>query len=352
MTKMPSPLYGSKQRNSSVELFRIIATFTVLIVHFNGWFLGGLPDKLEFHAFNWHFIQFLISAATCVCVNLFVIISGYFGLKFKISVFIHIGLLLLGIVVPLYVIGSVISGAFSLSGLLSHFLFVTCAGYFIQCYLMLVFLSPLLNLFIKNNSRRNVLSWTLMLWFVEIWFGCIQDVEALAFMKGYSVIHFVLIYMMARCVKLYQDRLLKYSKWFWIMGYLLCTVILWIMYGTGIRWGYANPINVVSSFCLFLPFLYFSFYNSYINWIAKSTFAVYIIQVTYPVFGVLCLLDRRLLTSLPYGLYLASAFGTIIVFFWACIIYDKLLGLFTKPIERIISQRIGADNYKSILFGA
>lgn len=35
----------SKQRNSSVELFRIIATFLVLIVHFNGWFVG-IPENL------------------------------------------------------------------------------------------------------------------------------------------------------------------------------------------------------------------------------------------------------------------------------------------------------------------
>ena len=31
------------QRNSSIELYRIIATFAVLIVHFNGWFVGDWP---------------------------------------------------------------------------------------------------------------------------------------------------------------------------------------------------------------------------------------------------------------------------------------------------------------------
>ena len=36
-----------KQRNSSVELYRIIATLTVLIVHFNGWFVGGMPEKFD-----------------------------------------------------------------------------------------------------------------------------------------------------------------------------------------------------------------------------------------------------------------------------------------------------------------
>lgn len=35
------------ERNSSIELFRILATFLVLVVHWNGWFVGGLPDTIH-----------------------------------------------------------------------------------------------------------------------------------------------------------------------------------------------------------------------------------------------------------------------------------------------------------------
>ena len=34
----------NKQRNSSVELYRILATFLVIIVHLNGWLAGGMPE--------------------------------------------------------------------------------------------------------------------------------------------------------------------------------------------------------------------------------------------------------------------------------------------------------------------
>ena len=40
-------LVVKKQRNSSVELFRILATFLVLIVHLNGWLLGGTPETFS-----------------------------------------------------------------------------------------------------------------------------------------------------------------------------------------------------------------------------------------------------------------------------------------------------------------
>lgn len=39
--KRERPNKTPKERDSSVETFRILATFTVLIVHFTGWFLGG-----------------------------------------------------------------------------------------------------------------------------------------------------------------------------------------------------------------------------------------------------------------------------------------------------------------------
>lgn len=340
------------ERNSSIELFRIIATLSVLIVHFNGWFVGGLPSKLDFKYFDWHWGQFLIGAASCVCVNLFLIISGYFGVKFKISSFVHIGLLLLGIFIPLHIIGFLLNHSFDLRLLLSQIWIITRSGYFIQCYLMLLFLSPLLNSFVKGNSRRSVLIWTLLLWSIEIWFGCIKEAKSLAFMNGYGFIHFALIYMMARCVRLHQDELLKLSKWIWIGGYIACTGLLWLMLGSGIHWEYANPINVISSFCLFMPFLYYNYYNKTVNWIAKSTLAVYVIQVTYPVFGYLCDLDTNMLGSLPYALYLLASLGVIAIVFMACILYDKILWKFFSPIEKFISSKMGEKHYYSTLFNS
>lgn len=342
---------NTSERNSSIELFRIIATFTVLIVHFNGWFVGGIPDNLDFHKVDYRWVQSLIVACSGVCVNLFVIISGFWGVKFKISTFIHIGLLLLGFFIPFHLFGFIIENSFNLRLLLSQILILTRAGYFVQCYLMLLFLSPLLNLFIINNPRKSVLTWALLLWGIEFWFGCIKESPTLAFMHGYSVIHFVLIYMLARCVRLYKDILLKLSQWIWIVGYIINSLILWLMLAVGIHWEYANPINIISSFCLFIPFLYFNFKSGFVNWIAKSTFAVYIIQVTYPVFGLLCALDQKMLDNMFYGEYLLSSLGVMMIVFSVCILYDKVLWKLIGPLEKMISNRIG-KKYNYALFNS
>ena len=38
-----------QERNSSIELFRILATFLVLVIHWNGWFVGGIPENVSWN---------------------------------------------------------------------------------------------------------------------------------------------------------------------------------------------------------------------------------------------------------------------------------------------------------------
>ena len=76
----------AKTRNSSIELFRIIAMLLVLIVHCNGWLVGGIPDSFdEKNISTFRISQAIIQSFSCTCVNMFILISGYFGLKFKLK---------------------------------------------------------------------------------------------------------------------------------------------------------------------------------------------------------------------------------------------------------------------------
>lgn len=83
---MKNALAKERTRNSSIELYRIIATFAVLIVHYNGLWVGGMPIEISIEDISTFRIgQTVIEAATCICVNMFLLISGYFGIKFKKS---------------------------------------------------------------------------------------------------------------------------------------------------------------------------------------------------------------------------------------------------------------------------
>lgn len=342
MIKLPPPADAVKQRNSSIELYRIIATFCVLIVHFNGWFVGGMPEKFDLgNPTLFRTGQMIIEAATCICVNMFLLISGYFGIRLKLSSVLRIFLLLLFIKVPFSLWALTYDESNGIRSLFGSLLVFSNAGYFIQCYLMLMFLSPMLNAFIDKYGKK-ILPWVVIFILIEFYFDIIRPTECLGFVKGYSVMHFVLMYLLARCIKLFKHDLLRLKVYYWICSYFLSTLMICFLYIIGIKWifWYSNPLVVISSVCSFIPFIYYNYYSKIINWVASSTFAVYIIQVTRPAYDILVNVDNEMLNSYSYGLYLVFAVVVILLFFFFCILYDKLCGMLITPIINKVKEKL------------
>lgn len=335
------------QRNSSIELYRIIATFAVLIVHFNGWFLGDWPLP-EYDITNptlFRTGQMVLEALSIICVNMFVIISGYFGIKLKLSSVVKLYVYLLLIYVPLYFLRYASVHEFVFADFLERFFVISYAGYFIQCYFLLMILSPILNAFIDKYGKA-VLKWVVVFWVLEFWFGCIMDVEELGYNHGFSVIHFVLMYLIARCIRLYEDDIKKIKQWVWVLGYLLSTLVIIMSHIVGIKWcwDYSNPVVVFSSVCSFLPFLYKTYHNKVINWIASGTLAVYIIHVTRHIRLVLYSVDVRLLETNSYPMYLVKISVVILITF----VLSALCGIVCNLISNRVAKYI--DSKKIVIF--
>ena len=333
------------QRNSSIELYRIIATFAVLIVHFNGWFVGDwpLPDYDINNPTLFRTCQMTISAVSVICVNMFIIISGYFGIRLKFSSIVKLCVYLGLIYIPLCFLKFVADREFSMAVLIERSLVISYAGYFIQCYFMLMIVSPVLNSFIDKYGR-DILKWVLVFWFLEFWFSCVTNVEELGYNRGYSVIHFVLMYMIARCIRLYEDDLRKVRPSLWVLGYLLSTLLIIAGHVVGIKWcwDYSNPVVVFSAVCSFMPFLYMSYYNKVINWIARGTLAVYIIHDTYFFRSKLEMLDVRLLEANSYPVYLIKVLGVILLVFMASILYGNLCNYVSKRVSKGVDKRMNS----------
>lgn len=337
-----------KERNSSIELYRIIATFTVLIVHFNGWFVGGMPERFDISNPSCFRIgQMVIGSSTCICVNMFLLISGYFGIKLKLTSVIKLCLHLAFIYIPFYIVDSIFDDTFSIKSLAGRFLVISQAGYFIQGYIMLIFFSPVLNAFVEKYGKQ-ILPWMFLFLFIEWWFECVRGIEYFGFNHGYSVIHFILIYIVAKCIALYKEILTNITQLYWIIGYVTCTLIICIMYILGLKrtFDYSNPVVVLSSVCSFIPFLHHVYYNRIINWVAGGTLAVYIIQVTNPVYKILTSMDNYLLMNHSYPTYLFIAAGIIIVTFIFSVLYYKVCEFAIDPIMQRISPKI--EKYKMI----
>ena len=168
-----------------------------------------------------------------------------------------------------------------------------------------------------------------------------MEVEELGYNRGYSVIHFVLMYMIARCIKLYEYDLKRIKRWVWVLGYLLSTFVIVICFVAGITWcwDYSNPIVVFSSVCSFLPFLYKTFYNKVINWIAGGTLAVYIIHLTNRIQSYLETMDRNLLDTNIYPIYLLKILIVIFVIFILSVLYGMICNLISNRVSKGIDKR-------------
>ena len=331
------------QRNSSIELYRIIATFAVLILHLNGWFLGDWPfptyDISNPTIFRTG--QMVIQAATIICVNMFVIITGYFSIKLKLSSLIKLYVYLVLIYVPLYLVRYVSTYEFLFSVFLERCFAISYAGYFIQCYFMLMILSPVINAFFEKYGKRSM-RWVIAFVVIEFWFACIMVVEEFGYNHGYSVIHFVLMYMIARCIRLYEDEIKKIKPYVWGAGYLLFTIAIMMSHIAGIKWcwDYSSPFVVFSSVCSFLPFLYKTYYNRFVNWIASGTLAVYIIHVTNHARVVLGKVDSQLLETNSYPMYLVKIAIVILITFIVLALYGVICNYISNRITKGIDAKM------------
>ena len=332
------------ERNSSVEVYRILAVFSVLIVHFNGWFLGGMPESFDFSNPTAHRIgQAIIEAMTICCVNCFLLISGFFGIRLRVASVVKFLVLLLGIMLPFYFLDCIVGhSSLTLKALLDNCRIITKGGYFVECYFMLMLLSPMLNLFVEQQGK-NIAKWVLLLVGIEFWFDCLtKDHPWFGFNGGYSVAHFCLVYLIGRTIFLYQDKLKQQRRWLWVVLYFLFSGLIVVLYLLNVRFTffYSNPLAMLTAVCSFLPFIYRQWANKTINWIASGTFAVYIIQITEPAFTFLCQTDQRLLEENAYGIYLLKGALVLVAFFVFCVLYDKVREWCSAPLLRFINKRI------------
>lgn len=330
-----------KERNSSVEIFRILAMFLVCVVHWNGWFVP-MPDSFSSDYSAASIGQILIESISAPCVNMFLIISGYYGVKLKARSLVNLFLLILSVSLPFYIVNSVWHQTFDVNSFLRCFLVFTHYGCFVQCYVMLLFLSPVINVAIERYGKR-LLPWVLLFWLIEFMMGFVWvDADRLGVNYGYSLIHFVLMYFMARMLYLFRIEVLQMNKLLWLCGYVPCVIVISIMYvwfGKSRAYSYANPFVIISAFCLFIPFLHHTFYSKGVNWIAKRTFTVYVIQVTSPVIGVLCLLDKQLFLGYPYVSYVFISLFVLLFLYGGAILYDYIRCFITDPIMHYICEK-------------
>lgn len=299
----------------------------VMILHVNYTSLGVVTnEELETTPVSGFFRIFFESL--CIgSVNTFVLISGWFGIKFtKRSllsfifqcIFFSWGIYLLLIFSRLT--------TFSVESLVSS---IFVKSWFVQSYLGLFVLSPALNALVETNQRKHlqVLSGLFLL---EIIYDFISK-DTTMFNSGYSVLHFLLLYLLARYVRLYGSKSFYYRK----SGYIFSVIVLCVCLAQFIIIKdysfpimrlciYSSPAIIGAAMCLVITFSKLKIESRIINTIASGCFAVFLLHTHPLVLPRYLALAKTIYQSNDNWIYLYKITIFIAVWFILAIIFDFL----------------------------
>lgn len=289
----------------------------------------------------------LLAGFTIIGVNVFVFITGYFSANLKKTSLINLAFICL-----FWMIIKVICRYYFNQPVgIKNVFFITSSNWFIPCYIGLLFFSPILNVFCNSVNKKALRNAVVALLFIEIWFDWFPPIPALTIgtQGGCSVLSFVILYLLARYIKLYGI-----PNWFKkasFLIYVLCSVFLVLMNYLFLRLGhpkpkmvftYSNPIVIISSIAFFMMFEQMRIQSSIINHIAKSTLAVLLGHTA--IFFLYTKQFKYLYTNfsgIQVVVYWALA---IIIVFCASIVIDQLRLFLYKPLEKLMKRRIDNNN--------
>lgn len=281
-------------RKSNIELLRIVAMLLVLTVH-AGFYSLGVPTPAEASAAPLSVItRLFFQSFSVIAVLVFVLISGWFGIRPKVKSVVNFlfqcffySIIIFGVMLCLG------RAHFDWKSVQNVLLFVN-SFWFIKAYLCLMIFAPALNAFVETASEKQ-LRWVLIAFFgFQAIYGWLTT-GAAWFERGYSVISFFGLYLLARYVRLYPCRPFtlprKYDMLIYWAIVLLTTAAAFVMLRLGcsestidVIYRLTSPVIIAEALYLLLYFSKLDFQNRFVNWVAGSCFAVFLIQQN-PYFG-------------------------------------------------------------------
>lgn len=269
-------------RQSNFELLRIIAMLLVLIVHADFKAIGG-PNYQDFlNDSSNALIRIFFESASIVCVNVFIMISGWFGIRPSLKGLFNFIFQCVYFYLGIYIFSLYLGYSdFSLKSICTAFCLTGDTGWFIKAYIFLYIIAPILNAFIEKSSKKNILIFLYLFYFFQTIYTLTIATDYLAY--GYNPLSFMGLYILASYLKKYGINLRKYGLTIYIVSiFLLCFLFILvskfkIQYNV---YQYSNPIVVSGSMGLILWGSNLMMKtNKFINYISASAFSVYLFHL-------------------------------------------------------------------------
>lgn len=191
---------SKKVRNANVELLRIISMLFIIMHHciINGY---GLQEQLKSGILNgggYSIFLCCLNAITVIGVNVFFLISGFYGIRFSLKK-------LCALVIELYFYADVLTLIAVATGM-EHIGFSTIKllvlpfykYWFIIVYILLFILSPILNAGIDALNKVQSISLTVFFTAFFCCLGFFSEATFISLNDGYSLMFAMYLYFLGR----------------------------------------------------------------------------------------------------------------------------------------------------------
>lgn len=299
-------------------------------------------------------IDFFRDCAAICAVNVFLIISGYFGIKWKFKSLFNLVFQLFFYAFAVYGVAAMLGVIdFSIKGFLSN---VTCLYThwgFITYYLLLYLCAPLLNSFVQQVTNKQLLGFIIILVLSETFIT-----------RDYAFLNYCTMYLIGRYISVsdavHCERI-KPGLWYWITTFL----IFGLVYSSfkflhivdagvmqALPWGlsYSAPLVILQAVFLFIWFARLSFQSRIVNWCAASCLSIFLIHMHPSIKNIGYYDYTESLYALPTIEHVYKLAVLMGVVFFGSILIDKVRIIFFQLLLKIVKRIFQIDGKKSNLF--
>ena len=274
----------TKQRQTNIELLRIFSMLMVLVIHYNVATNGQTTHDMVMTE-PWKAVGIAcLKSLSFICVNCFIIISGYFGIKWKWkSLWNYLfQIAFWGGMIHLIAVALGFS-VFSISKILDNMLlFLVHGNWFFVSYLALYMLAPIMNAYIENVDAKQ-LGWMVLAFYAfQTIFGWIFK-NCIEFSQGLTFVSFMGLYLLGAYLRRTDLRVFHWKASVNLLVYLgtglLCVGISMLANYIGIPkdiYSYISPLQILQTIYLFLFFkglVVHAKYDKLILFFSSSAFA-------------------------------------------------------------------------------
>lgn len=279
------PVVTLSLRQSNMELLRIVAMLMIMGGHAlyfpypNGEQIANSPLI--------PFMQYQFKGLSICSVDTFVLISGWFGIRYKMERLLSLIFQTLFFSILVFTSLAVWKPYqyMNLDALSTIILFHSDDYWFIKAYIGLYLFAPLLNKYIEAATKKELRIFLVLFYTFQTIYGWLNLYGAHWFEGGFSMVSFMGLYILARYVRLHLN--VHKGKYYFFSCYFVIGfgigLLAFILAAFDIRiYGrlltYTNPLVIIESMCLVLFFSKLHIQSKIINYVAASCLAIYLLH--------------------------------------------------------------------------